>query len=101
MQIGKHLILKHRVKPCVNPDHFENYIRTVFLPHLAITRLMHNIREEHAARLMDNCSHHATPVVIDLLSTAPMRIVTFGPDTTQIFQAFDLTLFRVLKRRRQ
>ena len=70
MQIGRHLILKQRAKPYVNADLFENYVRTVFLPHLAITRIMQNVRNEEAVLLMDNCSLHLTPVVIDLLSEA-------------------------------
>jgi hypothetical protein len=37
MQIGRHLILKHRDKPYINADLFENHIRIVFLPHLATT----------------------------------------------------------------
>jgi hypothetical protein len=86
-----------------NADFFENYIRTVFLPHLAITRIMQSIPEETAVRLMDNCSLHLTPVVIDLLSTARVRIVPFAPHTTQIVQVLDLdfALFGVLKRRGQ
>jgi hypothetical protein len=40
MQIGKHVILKHRAKPCVNSDLFESDIQTVFLPHIAITPIM-------------------------------------------------------------
>jgi hypothetical protein len=47
---------------------------------------------------MNDCSLHLTPVVIDLLSTARVRIVTFAPNTTQIFQVLDLSLFGVLKR---
>jgi hypothetical protein len=47
-------------------------------------------------------SHHITPGVVDLLSTARVRmvLVTFAPQphTTQIFQVLDLTLSRVLKR---
>jgi hypothetical protein len=50
-------------------------------------------------------SHHSTPGVIELLSTARVRVVvvTFAPQphTTQIFQVLDLALFRVLKRRGQ
>jgi hypothetical protein len=46
-----------------------------------------------------------TPAVIELLSTARVRVVvvTFAPQphTTQIFQVFDLTLFGVLKRHGQ
>jgi hypothetical protein len=64
MQIGKHLILKRRAKPYVNADLFENYVRTVFLPHLAITRIMQNVRREKAVLLMDNCS----PSITSLLS---------------------------------
>jgi hypothetical protein len=101
MQIGKHLILKQRAKPYVNADLFENYVRTVFLPPLAITCIMQNVRNEEAVLLMDNCSPHLTPVVIDLLSEARVRIVTFAPHTTQIFQTLDLSLFGVLKRRGQ
>jgi hypothetical protein len=98
MQIGKHLILKQRAKPYVNADLFENYVRTVFLPQLAITYIMQNVRNEEAVLLMDNCSPHLSPVVINLLSEARVRIVTFAPHTTQIFQALDLGLFGVLKR---
>jgi hypothetical protein len=60
---------------------------------------MQNFPEEDAVLFMDNCSPHLTPVVIDLLSNARVRIVTFAPHTTQIFQVLDLVLFGVLKRR--
>jgi hypothetical protein len=63
MQIGKHLILKQRAKPDVNADLFENYVRTVFLLHLAITRIMQNVRNEEAVLLMDNCSPHLTSLM--------------------------------------
>jgi hypothetical protein len=63
MQIGKHLILKQRAKPYVNADLFENYVRTVFLPHLAIIHIMQNVRNEEAGRLMDNCSPHLTSLL--------------------------------------
>jgi hypothetical protein len=101
MQIGKHLILKHRAKPEVNADVFKNYLRTVFLPHLAITRIMQNVRNEEAVLLMDNCSPHFTPVVTDVLSEAPVRIVTFALHTAQIFPVLDLALLGILKKRGQ
>jgi hypothetical protein len=93
--------LKQRAKPYVNADLFENDILTVFLPRLAITRIRQNVRHEEAGRSTDNCSPHLTPVVIDLLSEALVWIVTFASHTTQPFQALDLTLFGVLKRRGQ
>jgi hypothetical protein len=97
------LILKHCDKPYVNAELFEDYLRSVLLPHLMITRIVKDLREEDAVLLMDDCSPHITPAVIELLSTARMRVVvvTFAPHTTQLFQVLDLTLFGVLKRRGQ
>jgi hypothetical protein len=63
MQIGKHFILKHRAKPYVNVDLFENDIQTVFLPDLAITGVVQNIREEDTIRLMDICSPQLTSLL--------------------------------------
>jgi hypothetical protein len=82
MQIGRHLILKHRGKPHVNAELFEDYLRSVFLPHSKITRIMKDLREEDAVLLMDNCSPHITAGVIELLSTARVRVVAFAPQTT-------------------
>jgi hypothetical protein len=101
MPIGKHLILKRHDTPYINADLFENYIRTVFLPHLLATRRIHDFGEEDAVLLMDNCSPHLAPAVLTLLSNARVRIITFAPRTTQIFQILDLTLFGVFKRREQ
>jgi hypothetical protein len=92
MQIGRDLILRQPSKLNINVDLFENYIRTVFRPHVG---------GEDAVLLMDNCSPHLTPTVIGLLSEARVKIVTFAPHTTHIFQVLDLALFGVLKRHGQ
>jgi hypothetical protein len=55
--------------------------------------------EEIGVSLMDNCPSHVTDDVISLLTEEPMRVITFAPHTTQIFQVLDVTLFGVLKRR--
>jgi hypothetical protein len=62
---------------------------------------MYDFGEEEAVLLMDNCSPHLAPAVLTLLSNARVRIVTFAPNTTQIFQILDLTVFGVFKRREQ
>jgi hypothetical protein len=68
-----------------------------------ITRIVNDRGEEDAVLLMDNCSPRLTPAVIELLSTARVRVVTFAPQphTTHMFQVLDLILFGVLKRRGQ
>jgi hypothetical protein len=62
MQIGRHLnlIVKHHDTPDVNVEFFEDYLRSVFLPHLMIIRAVKDLREEDAVRLIDNCSLHIT-----------------------------------------
>jgi hypothetical protein len=41
---------------------------------------------------------HVTDDIIGLLTEAQVRVITFAPHTTQIFQVLDVTLFGVLKR---
>jgi hypothetical protein len=103
MQIGRHSILKHHRKPCVNAELFEDHLRSVFLPHLIITRIVKDRCEEDAVLLMDHCSPLITPAVMELHATAHVGLIIFAPQphSTQIFQVLDLTLFGFLKRRRQ
>jgi hypothetical protein len=44
MQIRRDLILKHRDQPYVHAELFENYLRSLFLPHLVITRIVKDLR---------------------------------------------------------
>jgi hypothetical protein len=53
---------------------------------------------EEAVLLKDNCLAPVTDDAIRLLTEARVRVITFAPYTTHIFQVFDLTLFGVLKR---
>jgi hypothetical protein len=45
MQIGRHviLILDPRDKPYVNAELFDNYLHSVFLPHLMIPRIVKDL----------------------------------------------------------
>jgi hypothetical protein len=52
-----------------------------------------------AVLLMDNCLHHICDEVVAVLTEARVRIITFAPDTTKIFQVLDLVLFGALKKR--
>jgi hypothetical protein len=62
MQIGRLSILKHRDKPYGNAELFEDDLRSVFLLHLMIDRIVKDPRGEVAVSLADNCSLHITPV---------------------------------------
>jgi hypothetical protein len=53
--------------------------------------------EETGVLLMENCPGHVTDDIIGLFIEGQVRVITFGPYTTQIFQVLDGTLFVVLK----
>jgi hypothetical protein len=89
--------MKVHPKPYVNAEIFVDYIKTVFLPNLAEPRNLDALAEEDAVLSMDNCPSHVTREVIGILTEARVRVITFAPHTTQIFQILDLTLFGVLK----
>jgi hypothetical protein len=101
VRFGRDLVLTQRSKAYINGSLFADYIRKVFLPHLTRVRTEENLLEEEATLLMDNCPAHLTQEVLGLLNDARVRIVTFAPHTTHLFQVLDLTLFGALKRRRQ
>jgi hypothetical protein len=99
LRFGRDLIMTQREKAYINGTIFANYIRNVFLPHLLRVCTQENLLDEEAVRLMDNCLAHMTDEVLGLLNEAQVRIVTFAPHTTRLFQILDLTLFGVFKRR--
>jgi hypothetical protein len=99
VRFGRDLILKSTHRPYVSAENFLEYVRTVFLPYLVCVRGLGAFPAEKAVLLMANCSAHVTDDVIRLLTEARVRVITFAPHTTHIFQVLDLTLFGVVKRR--
>jgi hypothetical protein len=51
-----------------------------------------------AVFLMDNCSPHMGDAVIAVLTREHVRVITFAPHTTHIFQVLDLVLVGALKK---
>jgi hypothetical protein len=97
--VGRDMILQLNQKPYIHADIFLDYMRTVFLPYLDALRGLAVFAQEIVVLLMDNCSAHVSDGVIRILTDARVRVITFAPHTTQVFQVFDLILFNVLKRR--
>jgi hypothetical protein len=101
MRLGTDLVLKHRAKPYINAEVFEEYIRMVFLPNLNELRSLEEFANEEAVLLMDNCPSHVGELILGILRDARVRVISWPPHTTQIFQELDVSLFGVLKRKRQ
>jgi hypothetical protein len=99
VRFGRSMILKFNQKPYINAGIFLDYIRTVFLPYVDALRGLVVFPQEVAALLMAHCSAHVINDAIRNLTQAKVRVITFAPHITQVFQVLDLTLFGVLKRR--
>jgi hypothetical protein len=68
------------------------------LPNLAELRALDEFAEEVTMLLMDNWSSHIISDKIGSLTERRVRVITFAPHTTQIFQIFDVAFFGILKR---
>jgi transposase len=82
----------------VDANIFCNYLRDVMIPKIEELRETNGITNEPAVLLIDNCSAHTSTEVIELLSHHRVKVITFPPHTTGIFQMLDLVFFGVFKR---
>jgi hypothetical protein len=73
----------------------------VFIPNLNELRNLEQFADEDAVLLMDNCPRHVGDVILNLLREERVRVITWPPHTTQIFQELDASLFGVHKRKGQ
>jgi hypothetical protein len=99
IEFGWHLIPKKSQEPYVNSKLFAEYVESAFVP----PRRKNSCQEENRTRrchvigrqLSD--SPQVISDVMDLLNMARVRVVTFAPITTQIFQLLDLIVFEIFK----
>jgi hypothetical protein len=98
VRLGVDFVLTHRPKPYINGKLFLDYITHIFVPYLNELRESEEFAECEAILLMDNCSPHMGDAVIALLTREHVRVITFAPHTTHIFQVLDLVLFGALKK---
>jgi hypothetical protein len=101
VRFGTNFILKSRAKPYINTEIFQESVTTVFLPNLNEMRSLEQFADKEVVLLMDNYPSHVSEVTFKLLRDARVRVITWPSHTTQIFQQFDLSLFKVLKQKGQ
>jgi hypothetical protein len=98
VRFGRDFALKRSQKPYFNASIFLAYIRTIIVPYIDVFHGRAVLAQEIAVLLMAHCSADVSHDVIHILSEAKVRVITFAPHTTQVFQVLVLTLFGVLKR---
>jgi hypothetical protein len=81
----------------VDAEIFYNYLRNVLIPTIRDYRESNQATDACAVLLMDNCTSHLKTETIQLLSENLVKIITFPPHTSGIFQMLDLVFFGVFK----
>jgi hypothetical protein len=99
VRLGIDLVLRRRSKPYVNAVVFLEYVNNIFIPYFNELRDSEQMNACEAVLLMDNCSPHVPDDVVAVLTNARVRVITFAPHTTHVFQMLDVALFRALKKR--
>jgi hypothetical protein len=97
--MGVHLILKSRHKLYMNSQLFAECIPTVLLPYIDKLRSNEEFADKEAVLLIDNCSIHVQAETLQALADHRMKVITFSPHTTHIFQCLDLSLFGNFKKK--
>jgi hypothetical protein len=100
-RMGVDIVLEHRQKAYVTATLFQQYVTSVLIPFIERLRTNPEFTGKSATLLMDNCSIHTRPEVLATLRDHNVKVITFPPHTTQIFQTLDLYLFGVFKRKMQ
>jgi hypothetical protein len=97
VHLGVDFVLTHRSKPYVNGKLFLDYINSIFIHYLNELWQSEEFAECEAVLLMANFSPHMGDAMIAILTREHVRVITFAPHTTHIFQVLDLVLFGALK----
>jgi hypothetical protein len=72
---------------------FHDYLRDILIPRIENFREANETPDSPAIHFMDNCSSHLTEHIIGLLSAHKIKILTFPPHSSGIFQKLDLVFF--------
>jgi hypothetical protein len=80
----------------VNAALFLEVINSIFIHYLSELLDFEHFDACEAILLMDNCSPRMSDDVLAVLTNARVRVITFAPHTTHVFQMFDIVLFGAL-----
>jgi hypothetical protein len=78
---------------------FSEYISAVLLPYIDELRTNDEFADKEAVLLMDNCWIHVQTGTPQMLADHRVKVITFPPHTSHIFQSLDLSLFGNVKKK--
>ena len=94
---GQDFEYHYQERSFVTTEIFKKYISNQIIPYIKQTRKQMNLQDSHAVLLMDNCPSHVNEEILKILADEKIRVVTFPPHTTNLFQPLDLVTFNIFK----
>jgi transposase len=80
---------------------FKGYIRDVVFEYFTTTRETMHLENYADVLLCDNCSSHTNKEVMAMLARDNIRLTTFPPHISHLFQPLDLVTFAAFKREKR
>jgi len=84
----------------VNSDIFFTYFMNIVVSYIRNTRNEKELYDYPALILMDNCHSHVSENIRLICAEENIRIVTYPPHTSHLFQPLDLLIFALFKRKK-
>jgi hypothetical protein len=95
---GQDFMIRSNDAPYVTRPIFTERVTSVILPYFAGTRESLHLQDFTDVLLWDNCSSHIDEGIKQLFADNNIRLVTFPPHTSYLFQPLDLVTFVAFKR---
>jgi hypothetical protein len=98
---GQDFLLRSNDTSYVTRPIFKDYLTAVIIPYFAGTRQSLHLDGFPGVLLCDNCASHIDEEIMTLLARHNIRLLTFPPHTSHLFQPLDLVTFAALKREKK
>ena len=94
---GHDFVYSFQNKSHVTADIFKSYVLNQIIPYIKQTRCQMKIEDSPVVLLIDNCPSHVNDEIKQILAMENIRMITFPPHKTNLFQPLDLFTFYVFK----
>ena len=94
---GQDFVYYHQKNSFMTKSIFQNYIFNHIVPYMNNTRKMMKLEDSPGVILIDNCPSHQCDEIYKELANNNIRLITFPPHTTNLFQPLDLVTFSIFK----
>jgi hypothetical protein len=91
------IMMEIRERAYATAEIFRRYIETVFFPAIAANKKLPGCRNKLAIVFCDNCTCHCSEDILIEFAGHRVLVLSYPPQTSNLFQGLDLLLFRRLK----